>query len=71
MFYLTLFLLIISSGGILLKPSIKKNVLFFPLQITNNDPFPIPFVILIFLSHLLSNDVSVHKSSGNIEKDCN
>lgn len=70
MFYLTLFLLIILSGGILLKPSIKKNVLFFPLQLNKNEPFPIPLYDC-FLSHLLSNDVTIHKSRGNIENDCN
>lgn len=70
MFYLTLFLFITLSGSLLIKPPVKKNVLFFPLQITNNEAFPIPLYDC-FLSHLLSNDVSVHKSSGDVEKDCN
>jgi len=47
---------------------IKRNVMFFPVQISYNDLLPVD-LYSNFQKSLLNQDIDVIKSSGNIEED--
>ncbi len=51
------------------NPITKQTVMFFPLQINHKDQVPLE-LYNNFLSCLSINNIDVHKSSSNIDKDC-
>lgn len=62
-----LFILTCCYGSSLVLP-IKKNVMFFPVQISYNDQLPID-LYSNFQKSLLNQDIDVIKSSGNTQED--
>lgn len=67
MLFRLLFILTSCYGCSLVLP-IKRNVMFFPVQISYNDLLPVD-LYSNFQKSLLNQDIDVIKSSGNIEED--